>query len=158
MLNYLKMESSDETLLNELAKTSKISHKKYIIDFKIKVLKLIHLNYSLHLLSNKLNIDRKTLREWKEKETSLQLVKNKAIKYRCNKTKGFIKVFNDEEEDQIYNWIITKRENKLPFSTKSLCCYAGNLKKEFADKMINTQLQWAYRFLHRYGFFYQKNK
>ena len=65
------------------------------------------------MLSNKLNIDRKTLREWKEKETSLQLVKNKAIKYRCNKTKGFIKVFNDEEEDQIYNWIITKRENKL---------------------------------------------
>ena len=48
--------------------------------------------------------------------------------------------------------IITKRENKLPISTKSLCCYAGNLKKEFADKMINTQLQWAYRFLHKYGF------
>ena len=114
MLNYLKIESSDETLLNVLAKTSKISHKKYTVDFKIKVLKLIHLNYSLHLLSNKLNIDRKTLREWKEKETSLQLVKNKSIKYRCNKTKDFIKVFNnDEEEYQIYNWIITKRENKL---------------------------------------------
>ncbi len=97
MLNYLKIESSDETLLNVLAKTSKISHEKYTVDFKIKVLKLIHLNYSLRLLSNKLNIDRKTLREWKEKETSLQLVKNKAIKYRCNKTKDFIKVFNDEE-------------------------------------------------------------
>ena len=60
--------------------------------------------------------------------------------------------FLNEEEDQIYNWIITKRENKLPISTKSLCCYAGTIKKEFADKMMNTQLQWAYRFLHRYGF------
>ena len=157
MLNYLKMESSDETLLNELAKTAKISHKKYTIDFKIKVLKLIHLNYSLNLLSNKLNIDTETLIEQKEKESSLLLVKNKDIKYRFNKTKGFIKVFTDEEEDQIYNWIITKRENKLPISTKSLCCYAGTLKKEFADKMINTQLHWAYRFLLIW-FFYQKNK
>ena len=61
------MESYDETLLNELAKTAKISHKKYTVDFKIKVLKLIHLNYSLHLLSNKLNIDRKTLRDGRKR-------------------------------------------------------------------------------------------
>ena len=43
MLNYLKMESFYEKLLNELAKIAKISHKKYTVDFKIKVLKLIHL-------------------------------------------------------------------------------------------------------------------
>ena len=118
MLNYLKIESSDETLLNVLAKTSKISHEKYTVDFKIKVLKLIHLNYSLHLLSNKLNIDRKTLREWKEKETSLQLVKNKVIKYRCNKTKGFIKVYNDEEEDQIYNGLLQKEKINYQLAQK----------------------------------------
>ena len=82
------MESSDEQLLNELAKTAIISHKKYTVDFKIKVLKLIHSNYSLHFLSNKLKIDRKTLREWMDKESSLLMVKNKDVKYRSNKTKG----------------------------------------------------------------------
>ena len=76
-----------------------------------------------------------------DKESSLLLVKIKDLKYRCNKTEGFIKVFTDEEENQIFNWIITKRENKLPISTKSLCCYAVTIKKEFAEKTINTQLQ-----------------
>ena len=57
------------------------------------------------------------------------MVKNKDLKYRFNKTKGFIKVFTDEEEDQIYSWI-TKRENKIHISKKSLCRYAGIIKKE----------------------------
>ena len=48
--------------------------------------------------------------------------------------------------------LLQNRENKLPIRTKSLCCYEGTLKKVFEDKMINTQLQWAYRFLHRYVF------
>ena len=67
---------------------------------------------------NKLNIDRKTLREWKENETSLQLVKNKVIKYRCNKTKGFIKVYNDEEEDQIYNGLLQKEKINYQLAQK----------------------------------------
>ena len=87
-----------------------------------------------------------------DKESSLLKVKNKDIKYRCNKTTGFIKVFTDEEEDLIYQLIIAQREKLLPVSNKSLISYAGSIKKEFSEKVINTQLQWAYRFLHRFGF------
>ena len=134
------MESSDEKLLSELATTTKISHRKYTVDFKLKVLKLVHSNFSLHEISNKLNIDRKVLRDWMDKESSLLKVKNKDIKYRCDKTTGFIKVFTDEEEDLIYQLIIAQREKLLPVSNKSLISYAGSINKEFSEKMINTQL------------------
>ena len=146
------MESSEEKLLSELSAKAKTIHKKYTVDFNLKVLNLINLGYSLHSISNKLNIDRKTLRDWKDKESSLVNVNYKNIKYRCNKTTGNTKVFTDEEEDQFYQWIIIKRGNKFPIRTKSLTCYAEIINKDFSNKAINTQLQRAYRFLHRYDF------
>lgn len=55
------MESEKEYKLNILEKEVKSGHNKYTIDFKLKVIELIHLNISLHSISNRLGIDRKTL-------------------------------------------------------------------------------------------------
>ena len=65
----------------------KKGHRKYTIEIKQKILELIHLNYSLHFLSNKLGIDRSVFRDWNQKE-NLILIKNKDKKYRCNRVKG----------------------------------------------------------------------
>jgi hypothetical protein len=71
------MESNINKMLNELEEKIKKGHKKYTIDFKLKVIELVHLNFSIHFISNKLNIDRKTIREWLKNEDSLKLVSNK---------------------------------------------------------------------------------
>ena len=63
-------------------------HKKYTIQFKIKVIELIHMNIALHLISNKLGIDRHLLREWLAKESEHRAVKQKDKKFRCAKLKS----------------------------------------------------------------------
>ena len=40
-------------------------HKKYTIDFKLRVLKLIELGVSFHKISEKLSNDPKIIRNWK---------------------------------------------------------------------------------------------
>lgn len=82
------MESKGEKLLSEVEEMLKKGHRKYTIEFEQKVLELINLKYTLHFLSNKLGIDRKVFRDWIKKKNLILLVKNKDIKYRCNRIKG----------------------------------------------------------------------
>ena len=110
------------------------------------------MNLSIHLLSNKLAIDRKVIRDWINKEEDLKNVKNNKNKYRCEKKSGIKRNFSDEEENLISEWISKNRAKKIPVSTKSLINYAGSLNQKFSDKPINIKLRWAYRFLKRNGF------
>jgi len=144
-------DSQIDKLFDECLDDAKNKHKKYNIEFKLKVLKLIDLNVSLYQISAKLGIDRNILRDWKKKREQLLDVKNKNKQYRCKRTKGLNTIFT-EEELIIKNWIVSCRKNYAPVSTKSLICYAGNIKEKFKDKDLNLKLQWAYRFLKRYGF------
>ena len=146
------MESNINKMLNELEEKIKKGHKKYTIDFKLKVIELVHLNFSIYFISNKLNIDRKTIREWLKNEDSLKLVSNKDKKFRSNRNTSYNTYFSPEEESKIYNWIIECRNGLKPVSTKSVISFAGNIKNEFYNKTMNTKLQWTYRFLKRYGF------
>ena len=130
----------------------KNKHKKYNIEFKLKVLKLIDLNVSLHQIITKLGIDRSILRDWKKKRDQLLDVKNKDKQYRCKRTKGLNTIFTEDEELIIKNRIVSCRKNYAPLSTKTLICYAGNIKDKFKDKVLNLKLQKAYRFLKRYSF------
>ena len=50
---------------------------KYSIAFKIKVVQLLKKGISLHLLETKLNIDRHTIRTWKDNEENLLKVRLK---------------------------------------------------------------------------------
>ena len=145
-------DSQIDKLFDECLGDAKNKHKKYNIEFKLKVLKLIDLNVSLHQISAKLGIDRNILRDWKKKREQLLDVKNKDKQYRCKRTKVLNTIFTEEEELIIKNWIVSCRKNYAPASTKSLICYAGNIKDKFKDKDLNLKLQWAYRFLKRYGF------
>jgi len=70
------MESVKDILDSELENLAKIGHKKYTIESKIKVINLYHMNLSIHLLSNKLIIDRKVIPDLINKEADLQNVKN----------------------------------------------------------------------------------
>ena len=113
------MESHASQLLNELEDKIKKGHKKYSVEFKLKVIELIKLNFSIHYISNKLSIDRKTIREWLQKEDCLKIVSNKGKQFRCNRNTGKTTYFS-EEELKIYNWIIECRESGKPLSTKSV--------------------------------------
>ena len=146
------MESHASQLLNELEDKIKKGHKKYSVEFKLKVIELIKLNFSIHYISNKLSIDRKTIREWLQKEDCLKIVSNKGKQFRCNRNTGKTTYFSEEEELKIYNWIIECRESGKPLSTKSVISYASKIKEDFFNKTLNTKLQWTYRFLKRYGF------
>lgn len=99
------MESNVNKMLNELEEKIKKGHKKYTIDFKLKVIELVHLNFFIHFISNKLNIDRNTIREWLKNEDSLKLVSNKDKKFRSNRNTSYNTYFSPEEESKIYNWM-----------------------------------------------------
>jgi biotin operon repressor len=143
--------TEEDKLFNELIEI-KNKHRKYTIEFKLKVLKLLDNNVSIHKISDKLNIDRKIIRDWRDKRVALNNVQHKDKAFRCNRKTGPKKNFTDEEEFEISNWIIDCRKNYRPVSTKSVVSYASNLNEQFALKTINVKLRWAYRFLKRHGF------
>lgn len=99
-----------------------------------------------------MNLDRKILRDWRDKKESLLAVKNKNNKYRCNRKNGEKKNFSDQQEDEIKNWIIENRTKHIPVSTKNLISFAGSLNEKFKNKQNKTKLKWAYRFLKHYDF------
>lgn len=71
------MESKfDETkLFQDILGDKLYKHKKYNVEFKVKIVKLIDAGISLHSISDKLKIDRKILRDWRDKKESLLEVK-----------------------------------------------------------------------------------
>ena len=87
---------------------TKTSHKKYSIQFKLKVIDLYKLNVSIHTLSNKLGIDRKTIRDWIKKEKEFLDIKYLNNKFRFYKKSGIKRNFS-EEENIISEWIISNR-------------------------------------------------
>ena len=135
------MESDESKLFEELEKEIKKPHKKYSIDFKLKVIKLSKMNISIHSISNKLGIDRKLIRDWIKNEINLNNIPNKDRRYRACKTSGLIKDFSDEEEEKIFIWIKEKRDNKYPVSAKSILAFASSLKNSFSYKKIDAQMR-----------------
>ena len=119
------MEDNPEIdkIFSDCLKDNSNKHKKYTIDFKLKVLKLIELNVSLHKISDKLGIDRKILRDWREKKNSLTKVANKDISFRCNRKTGIKTYFTDFEELEIIRWIAEIRKLLKPISTKSFSLF-----------------------------------
>jgi len=68
--------------------------RKFTVDFKLKVIKLSESNISLYVISDKLKIDRKIFRDWRDnKINSLMEVRNKNKKFRCNRNNGEKKIF-----------------------------------------------------------------
>ena len=70
----------------------KNKHRKYTIEFKLKVLKLLDNNVSIHKISDKLKIDRKNIRDWRDKRVALNNVQNKDKAFRCNRKTGLKKI------------------------------------------------------------------
>lgn len=144
--------SEIDLLFQQCMDHSNNKHKKYSIEYKLKVLKLIDLGVSLHKINENLGIDRKTLRDWKDKKNQSLEIKNKDKRFRCKRTTGLTTFFPEDDEIIIKNWIISCRKKYVPVSTKSLVCYAGNINPTFKAKSLKVQLRWSYRFLRRHGF------
>ena len=87
------------------------------------MLKLLDNNVSIHKISDKLKIDQKIIRDWRDKRVVLNNFQNKDKAFRCNRKTGLKKNFTDEEELEISNWIIDCRKNYRPVSTKSVVCF-----------------------------------
>ena len=127
------MEAIGQNLLDNLENELKKGYKKYSINFKLKVINLVHLNISIHSISNKLGIDRKLIRDCVNKEATLSGIPNKDSRFRINKSSGIVKIFTDLEEDMILEWLSERRRNNLTVSTKSLISYASSLKDNFSN-------------------------
>ena len=89
----MENSSNVQNLFQECLGDKQYKIRKFTVDFKLKVIKLIESNVSLHVISDKLNLDRKMLRDWRDKKESLLAVKNKNNKYRCNRKNGEKKFF-----------------------------------------------------------------
>ena len=148
----MEERSLTDKIFEEFTEMQKNKLKRYKIEYKLKILKLIELIVSLNQIENKLGISRKTLREWREKKSLLNDVINKSNRYRCDRKLGIKRNFTEEDEALIIIWIIECRKKYAPVSTKSLVCYAGSLNENFKAKNLKVKLRWAYRYLKRNGF------
>ena len=148
-LIYLKMESKGNKLLNEVEEILKKGDRKYTIEFKQKVLELIHLNYSLHFLSNKLGINRSLFRDWIKKEILILQVKNKDKK--IDALISDLSTFFMRKKKILFITGLSKKEKIIfPVSTKSLISFASSLEESFKNKTLNAILQLAYRYIKGY--------
>ena len=89
----MENSSNVQNLFQECLGDKQYKIRKFTVDFKLKVIKLIESNVSLHVISDKLKIDRKVLRDWRDKKQSLMEVRNKNKKFRCNRNNGEKKIF-----------------------------------------------------------------
>ena len=135
------MEAIGQNLSDNLENELKKGYKKYSIDFKLKVINLVHLNISIHSISNKLGIDRKLIRDWVNKEAILSGIPNKDSRFRINKSSGIVKIFTDLEEDMKLELLSERRRNNLTVSTKSLISYASSLKDNFSNNNLAAKLK-----------------
>ena len=110
--------SEIDEIFAECLKDKMNKHKKYTIDFKLRVLKLIELGVSLHQISDKLSIDCKFIRDWRDNKNSLLKVNNKETSFRCNRKSGIKTYFKEFEELEIIKWISENRKELKPISTK----------------------------------------
>ena len=133
-------------------KPFKKNHKKYSVDFKLKVINLVNINKSIHSISNRLGIERKTLREYEKNISALSDIRNNTKRYRIGKTTGIIKNFSDSEEEDIIKWLTERRNRSLPVSTKSLISYASSINNVFVNKNLSTKIKWAYILIKQNGF------
>ena len=145
------MEAIGQNLSDNLENELKKGYKKYSIDFKLKVINLVHLNIIIHSISNKLGIDRKLIRDQVNKKATLSEIPNKYSRFRINKSSGIVKIFTDLEEDMILELLSERRRNNLTVSTKSLISYASSLKDNFSNNNLAAKLKQAYRFIKRKG-------
>ena len=107
-----------EYLFKEIIGDLYFKYRKYTDEFKLKVINLIQSGLSLHMISDRLNIDKKLLRGWRDKKYSLLDVQNKNIKFRYHRDNEDKKIFCKNQEEEIKNWIIDTREKHLPLLTK----------------------------------------
>ena len=77
--------------------------KKYSIEYKLKILKLIDLKVSLHQIEARLGISRKNLREWKDKENLLKDINKKEKRLRCDRKYGIKRSLSEDDEVMIKN-------------------------------------------------------
>ena len=89
----MENSSNIQNLFQECLGDNQYKIRKFTVDFKLKVIKLIESKVSLHVISDKLKIDRKVLRDWRDKKQSLMEVRNKNKKFRCNRNNGEKKIF-----------------------------------------------------------------
>ena len=82
----MENSSNAQNLFQECLGDKQYKIRKFTVDFKLKVIKLIESNVSLHVISGKLKIDRKVLRDWRDKKQSLMEVK-------MNRNNGEKKIF-----------------------------------------------------------------
>jgi len=101
---------------------------KINVDFKLKAINLVNFNVSIHSISDRLQIDRKTIRDWVKQSSALSDIKNKTKRFRVGKTYGIIKTFSDTEEEEILKGLTDRRNHNLAVSTKSLISYASSIK------------------------------
>ena len=80
--------SEIEKLFKDCLPEAKNKIKKYSIDFKLKVLKLLDLNVSMHKIEGRLGINRKSIREWRDKKNLLLNINSKSVRYRL-----YLKIF-----------------------------------------------------------------
>ena len=123
---------------------------KYTVKFKLEVINMNKKRNFFTLQSKNLEIDRHTLRNWKNNEDQLKVVNNKEKLFRKNRSGFIYRNFSSTEEEDIFKFIKNARKNHKAVSTKSVVAFACTLKEEFAKKSPLTQLKWCYRFLKRY--------
>lgn len=128
-------------------KVLKNKYKKYSIEQKLFFIELMK-SMSIHRISKRYGMDRKSLREWRSNKKILlkQLDKNK---YRI-KGNGMKPSLSDNEENKVIDFINNCKKKKIQLTISKLAEYAQDTFSLFRNKKDKTVYNWATRFLQRH--------
>lgn len=122
---------------------------KYTIEEKLSIINQAK-SESLHSLSNKYGIDRKTIRDWIKLEDTLKK-QNDIHKFRIAGG-GAKNDLCEEKEIELVQWILQNRKLDLPITTSVVISYLLKLEPKFKEKTNNALKIWCFRFLKKNNF------
>lgn len=109
----------DEAEILNIRPTSHIGEKvrSYTVKFKIEAVEYAEKN-SISAAAKKYNVDRKTIREWKEKKADIVALVKRAGKSRKRLDGAGRKPLSEVLEERIVSWITDRRDKRLRVSRK----------------------------------------
>ena len=150
---------ADEFKSNEVAmwhKGKKVS--SYTLKYKLEAIAYAE-NNNISSASKKFNVDRKHIREWKDKKEELLFLKNKDHGAKRKRLEGAgRKPLDQQMEEVLIEWIYDRREKGLRvsrklFMKKALYTYNEKLKESDCDggTTFVASTGWLQKFMRRNG-------
>ena len=118
----------------------------------MEAIEFLNNDNSIHKTAEKLGVDRKTIKWWKEHKNDYNKITNPSIKKTLHKGKN-IKILSLEEEENICLWIDEQNDSGIPINYSDVLNYVLSIENNsLKGRSYLTNIKLISRLLHRKGY------